>query len=237
MVQMDFEATFAIFLQRWRRDHLFCFEEIAAIVGAMEEFGYIGLIEVTMKQDTVAFCNLSPRVGDLVGEIAVVGNNEESFTVLVESPGTKQTLSLQVGWEEVEDGVFGMWIRVGAEISLRLVHGQCDRAMLFFLERLVLYEDRFRFGRKGFVSKLGHLPIDAHIPVFNEMLCLATGAKASTGNQFLYALFLNFGHLCTLSPFLRFLSMLLENELALLENYTQVRCNSRNHGLLSKSNQ
>ena len=77
-------------------------------------------------------------MGQLVGEVTVVGQNEQAFAVFIESTGAEHSLPLKVGRKQVEDGPICVGVGVGVEKALRFVHGHGNRRCLGALRRLFL---------------------------------------------------------------------------------------------------
>ena len=124
-----------------------------------------------MQNDAITLDDFLTGVGQSVGEVTVVGYDEQALAVLVEAARTKEALAPEFGWEQVEDSAFGVGIGVGAEHALRLVHDECDRALFFAQYRFVVDENSGIWGR--FVSQLSDFPIHADIALFDLALGLA----------------------------------------------------------------
>lgn len=121
VVEVNFEAAGVAFADFGGRDDFFCFEEFAFVFDSVEEFLDVGFIEVSMENDAVFFYDLAAWVGEAVGEVAVVGEDEEAFAVFIEATGTEHALSLEVAGEEFEDGLPAVGIGVGAEEAFGFV--------------------------------------------------------------------------------------------------------------------
>lgn len=67
-------------------------------------------------------------MGNSLGDIAVVGEDEEAFGVFIEAAGAEEFEVLEFFGEDGEDGffVFVEWVFVGAEETFWFVHGEGD---------------------------------------------------------------------------------------------------------------
>ena len=128
MVQVHLEAAFVAFADGRCRDDS-CFEEITLKIDTVEQFRDVGFVEVAVQYDSVALDDLGARVGEPMGEVSVVRDNQQTLAVLVEAARAEQALALQVGGQQFEDCVLGMRVGIGAGVAFRLVHDQCGAAL------------------------------------------------------------------------------------------------------------
>ena len=171
VVEVDFEAAQMVVSNRGCGDDFLGFEEFSIAFNAVEQNGDVCLIEFTVEEHTVAFDDTPGRVGQLMGEVAVVGQDEQALAVFVESTGAEHPLPLKIGWEQVEDGAIGVWIGIGAEEALGLIHGHGQGRYLGDVEPFVFYK-YVVFG-KCFVAEADGFAVDPNGSVIDQALGFA----------------------------------------------------------------
>lgn len=111
-------------------------------------------------------------MGDLVGEWAIVGEDEQALAVFVESAGVEEFDFLIFFGKVVEDGFFVKGVVVAAEDALGLVHNQDDlRRRCFFKDFAVHFDSVGR--RVDFLSEMSSLPVDRDKALFDPRFCFA----------------------------------------------------------------
>lgn len=192
VMEVYFEATGMAFADLGCGNDFFGFEEFAFVFDAVEEFGYVGFIEIAVQDDAVFFDDLIAGVGEAVGEVAVVGDDEEAFAVLIEASGAEHALALEVGGEEFEDGLSTMGVDVGAEEAFGFVEDKGDWACVFGGDGFFVNED----GIVGLslVAEFGDFAVVSYFAVADEGFGLAAGTETGIGDNFLEALWCLLGH-------------------------------------------
>lgn len=185
VVEVYFEAAGMSFAHVGRGDDFFCFEKITIIFNPVEQFGDVGFIEIAVQYDAVTFNDLIAGVGQSMGEVAIVGDDEESFAVFIEAPRAKHALALEVGREEFKDGLTTVRVGVGAKKALRFIEDEGHGASGFGGKRLLVDEDGI--SREPFVAQLCDFPVVAHCAVFNQALRFTARTQARVGDDFLEA--------------------------------------------------
>ena len=170
----------------------FRFEKFAFVLDPVEEFRDVRLVEIAVEDHAVTLHNLVAGVGESVGEVAVVGEDEEAFAVLVEASGAEHALALEVGGEEVKDGLSAVGVGVGAEEALGFVEDEGDGAGGLGGEGLLVNEDGV-FGLT-FIAEFGDFAVVADFAVADEGLRFAAGTESGVGDDFLEALWFLLGH-------------------------------------------
>ena len=79
-------------------------------------------------------------------QVSVVGQDNEAFTVFIESAGAKQALVGELFGEEVEDGAGIVRVVVAADKALRFIDGEDDLALVAISDSLALEDNLIRFG-------------------------------------------------------------------------------------------
>ena len=192
VVEVDFQAAGMTFAHFEGGEDFFGPKEFAFVFHPVEEFGDIGFIEVAVEDHAVALDDLVAGVGESVGEVAVVGDDQESFAVLVETSGAEHALSLKVGREEIKDGLSSMGVAVGAEEAFGFIEDEGDRSGGFRGDGFFINEDGV--AGEAFVAQFGDFPIVAHFAVADEGFRFAAGTEAGIGDNFLEALCFGFRH-------------------------------------------
>ena len=171
VVEVDFEAAQMVVSNRGCGDDFLGFEEFSIAFNAVEQNGDVCLIEFTVEEHTVALDDSAGGMSQLVGEVAVVGQDEEAFAIFIETSGAKHPLPLEVGGEQVEDGALRMGIGVGAEKAFGLIHGHGHGRCLLNVEPLIFY--KYVVFRKSLVAKANSLAVDSNGSVFDQALGFA----------------------------------------------------------------
>ena len=123
------------------------------------------------------------RVGQSVQELAVIGQENQSIAVGIETAhGAQQGLVLKV--HQVGDDARGVDVGAGADDSARLVQGNI--IPLFGLDDGAAVERHLVRLRVNLRTQLGHdLAVHPHPPLLNQGLARATRADAGGGEHFL----------------------------------------------------
>jgi len=192
VVEVHFEAAGVAFANFGSGDDFFCLEEFAFVLDPVEEFRDVRLVKIAVEDDAVTLHDLVAGMGEPVGEVAVVGEDEEAFAVLVEASGAEHALALEVGGKEVKDGLAAVRVGVGAEEALGFVEDKGDGAGGLGGEGLLVNED----GVVGltFVAEFSDFSVVADFAVADEGLRFATGTESGVGDDFLKALWFLLGH-------------------------------------------
>ena len=138
----------------------------------------------TADFDEVGFLDAGGGAGEGVGEVAVVGHEEEAFARVVEAANGKDALA---SFEEVGDGgaVFG--VAGGGDVALRFVENVVART-LGAMEELAV-DANVVAGGVGFGAEFGDgLAVDLDAAAGDQLFGLAARGDAGGGNDFLQAL-------------------------------------------------
>lgn len=192
VVEVDFEAAGVAFADFGGGDDFFGSKEFAFVFDAVEEFGDVGFVEIAVQDDAVFFDDLVAGVGEAVGEVAVVGEDEEAFAVFIEASGAEHALALEVGREEFEDGLSSVGVAVGAEEAFGFVENEGDGSGGFGGDGFFVNEDGV--VGESFVAEFGDFSVVAHFAVADEGFGLAAGTESGVGDNFLEALWCLLGH-------------------------------------------
>ena len=110
----------------------------------------------------------------LLGDLTVVGEHQDSGSVLVESSDRENTHMATL--DQVHDGLLRMGIASAGDVALGLVHD--DVYLLLTLESLSVETD-IVLKHINLGSELGHdLTIDGHDSGLDQGVSLATGADS-----------------------------------------------------------
>ncbi len=136
------------------------------------------------------------RMSQLVGQVAVVGEHQKAFRILVQSAGAEKPSFRKLLGQQIENGFFFRWVIVRANVSCRFVHHEAD-----CLRRNKGKNFAFHFHgvlrRIHLLSRLRRTPVDLHLPELDQAFRFPTRAYSTRGQQLLYAywfedLFLSF---------------------------------------------
>lgn len=192
VVEVDFEASGVAFTDLGSGKDFLGFEEFALVFDAVEEFGDVGFVEIAVQDDAITFDDLITGVSESMGEVSVIGKDEEAFAVLVEASGAEHALPLEVGREEIKNGLSAVRVGVGAEEAFGFIEDEGDRSGALGGEEFFINGDGV--GGEAFVAELSDFPIVAHFALANEGLGFAAGAESGVGDNFLEALCFGFRH-------------------------------------------
>ena len=192
VVEVDFEASGVPFTDLGSGEDFLGFEEFAFVLDAVEEFGDVGFVEIAVQDDAITFDNLIAGVGQSMGEVSVVGKDEEAFAILVEASGAEHALPLEVGREEVKNGLSAVRVGISAEKAFGFIEDEGDRSGALAGEGFFINGDGVT--GEAFVAELGDFPVMAHFALAYEGFGFAAGAKSGVGDNFLEALCFGFRH-------------------------------------------
>ena len=134
-----------------------------------EDLLLVGLLKRFVEDDLVDFLLVVGRVGELLGDLAVVGEHQHTGGVLVE-PSDREHPQF-ASPEKIHDGLLGVRVAGAGDKALRLVHHDVD--LLLALEPLAIEAD-IVVEDVDLRSKLGHnLSVDGHDTGLDEVVSLA----------------------------------------------------------------
>ena len=171
MMEVDFQAAQVVVSNGGCGDDFFGFEQFPFVLDAVEQGRDVCFVEFTVEKHAVALDDTSGGMGQLVGEVTVVGQNEQAFAFFIESTGAEHSLPLKVGRKQVEDGAIRVGVGVGAEKALRFVHGHGNRRCFRGVETFVF--NKYFVSGKCFVAEANSFAIDADRSVFDQALGFA----------------------------------------------------------------
>ena len=175
LIEVDFEVGGVVRMA----DHLLEPQVLPFFDRALEQAGRQRRVVVAVKDDLVAFDDSARGVHHLVGEVPVIGQDQEAFGILVEAADAEEAEGTILRRHHIEDRLSAVGVVVGAEVAARLVHHQHHRPAER-LDVLALADD----GIHGGVDRLpGHrqLAVDHHGPRGDQPLRLTTGADPRLG--------------------------------------------------------
>ncbi len=141
----------------------------------------------TADLDEIGFGDVGAGVGELLGERAVVGEEEQSFAGVVEAADGIDALGKI--FEKLHDGGAAFGIGDGSDVAFGLVQKEVDKT-LRRSEGAAIDADFVGEGI-GLSALLGDdLAVESDAAVGDDLLGLATGSDAGSGEDFLEA----FGH-------------------------------------------
>jgi hypothetical protein len=90
---------------------------------------------------------------------------------------------LEVGREEVKDGLSAVGVGVGAEEAFGFVENEGDGSGALGGDVFFVYGDRV--GKKAFIAEFGNFAVVSDSAVTDEGFRFATGTQAGIGDNFL----------------------------------------------------
>lgn len=120
-------------------------------------------------------------MGEAVGEVAVVGEEEKALGVPVQAAHGVEAGDLR---EEVKDGAPGVGVVAGGGVPLGLVEGE-DQPLLGQLHPLPVHLHEVL--RPHLLAEDRHLPVHPHPPLADEVLRLAAARHPGPGEEGLEA--------------------------------------------------
>ena len=116
---------------------------------------------------------------DRIGEVAVIGDDNEPFGVLIEAPYCKQACA---SGDEVYGALFNVW-RIRAHVAFWLIQDVVDElAGAFYL--FAIYGQNVSLLINHVLRKEGDLSIYRHTPFKDELFTFSAGGYPIGGQHF-----------------------------------------------------
>lgn len=133
--------------------------------------------------DVVGSGDVRDGAGELLGEGAVVGEQEQAFAGVIEAADGIDALPEMA--EELHDGGTAFGVGDGGDVAFGFVQQEIDEALR--LERFSVDSDCVG-GRVGFAAEFGDgFAVDSDAARGDELFGFAAGGKAGSGEDFLKA--------------------------------------------------
>lgn len=152
--------------------HAFHLGSAAFDVNAAKELGDQGAVKILIERDVILLLDLMRGVREFLRKVAVVGQNEETLAVLVETANVKKAADV-VG-EEIEDVLPLKFVRASADVSGGLIEN--DVSMRLGSDHASADADAVVRGDES-GQALDGLAIHGDATLANEVFARATGPE------------------------------------------------------------
>ena len=145
---------------------------------ALEQLQQYAAVKCLVERDPVFFLNAATRVGDVLGEYAVVGKNQQTLAVGIQPPGVVSVAVL--GRQQVIDRADGTLRLSAADVATRLVEQDGHFLLGGSVAAIHLHEVGRHHTQPGGVH---FLAVDLDSSLFDETIGSAAGFVPAGGQK------------------------------------------------------
>lgn len=156
-----------------RNHRLFPIEDDAA-----QQFRRERAVPLSIQRDEIFLFDFEARMSEPLREIAIVREQQQSFSLSIQPPNVKEPRELS--WQQIENGIAR--VRIGSSRNESGGFVQRNRERLFCVNKLAIDFDVVALGRLR--AKIGaDAPIDRHASGNDELVAFAARRDAGRGKK------------------------------------------------------